>query len=373
MHKVWDKIIGQDDVVRVLQNALKADKLPQTFLFVGPEGLGKTLAAKALAINVMCEEDSCGACPTCQRIMRETHPDFHIIEPQGTREYLVDQIRTLMHDMSFLPVQSKRKFYIIKAADVLNLSSANALLKTLEEPPPHVVIILFAHTIEPVLPTIVSRCIPVRFKTLPLPQMLDILSKKPGHSKEDALIALAATGSVLGDAASFMDSSARKSARRLSVRTFRNLVELDDLEILEATRELLVAINGPKEEMRQQQEADLELQADLLDSRAIRELKKLNERQLKAYDIRNINEFLNTIQSLLRDTLALSQGVDELVLNVDVIENLRPLSKTISAQDIAQSIEAIDKARLRIARNVGSALVIETVLFEIREVLRCPR
>lgn len=369
----WDQVIGQEEAVDTLTTSLASGNLSHAYLFVGPEGLGKINAARAIAASLMCGENSCGTCFVCERLNRGTHPDFNIIEPEGSGGYLVDQIRTLMHDISLRPMEANHKVYVIRSAGLLNISSANAFLKTLEEPPSSVTLILLAHTSEPVLPTIVSRCVVVRFRSLPREDMIMRLVERTGASKEEALIALAATGSVLGQAASFLTSHARRAARDEIIRIFFDLPDLDGAEVLQAASSLLIALNGPVEEMRIKQELDLAKQADLLDERATKALKAHNKRRQSAYEKRNIGEMLNTLQSLLRDTLIISQGAEQLALNGDVRERLGNIAYSITPAKTAQAFDAIEQARTQLSSNVTARLLVEALLFEIREVLQCPR
>lgn len=369
----WDQVIGQEEAVETLTSSLEAGTLSHAYLFVGPEGLGKINTARAIAASLMCEQGGCGTCFICQRLNRGTHPDFTIVEPEGAGGYLVDQIRTLMHDISLRPMEAEHKVYVIRAADMLNVSSANAFLKTLEEPPANVTIILLAHTLEPVLPTLVSRCVVVRFRSLPREDMIMRLVERTGASREEALIALAATGSVLGQASSYILSPARRASREEVIRIFFDLQNLDGAEVLEAASALLIALNGPVEEMRIKQEKDLAQQAELLDERAIKALKAHNKRRQSAYEKRNVGEALNTLQSLLRDTLIISQGAEQLALNVDVRERLGNIAYAITPVKAAQAFGAIEVARIQLSSNVTARLLIEALLFEIREVLQCPR
>lgn len=367
---MWDRILGQDEALQTLRPAFESGTHASSYLFIGAEGLGKTDTARAIASTLFCADASCGECFACGRLERETHPDFVIIEPEGSQGYLVSQIRTLIHDMSLMPLEANYKVYVIRGADTFNAASANAFLKTLEEPPPHAIIILLAQNIERVLPTVVSRCVTVRFRMLPQKDMLEVLRIKTGASEQDGLIALAATSSMLGEAAAFLESSTRRGVRERIVRTYSELAKFDDLEILENAKEISVALSGPVEEMRQKQEADLAAQADLLNPGAIKALEKLHKQRLSAFEKRNMREFLNIMSSLLRDTLVISKQASDLVLNTDVAHLLAPC---MSPAQIAQAQKAIERARRRVARNVGSLLVIETILFEIREVIACQK
>lgn len=368
MNKFWNDIIGQDDAVKQLRNAQDASALSHAYLFVGAQGLGKTNAARALAAGALCAKGGCKTCSVCQRLERETHPDFRLIEPAGP-QYSVDQIRTLIHDATLAPVEGDHKFYVIYAVDLFNDASANAFLKTLEEPNPRVTFILIAHNVQAVLPTIVSRCLVVRFKTLPQRTMIEQLIERTGCNEEDALIALGACGMVLSTATRFLLSPQLRATRNETARVFRVLKDSDDLEVLDLARSLMVAMKGPLEELGKKQEAELKERADLLDPHAQKALAERNKRRMSAYEKQSINEVLNVFQSLLRDTLCISQGVSAMVLNIDETVYLSELSETIEPAKVADALRIIDEARTRIALNIDTQLVLETTLFRIREVL----
>lgn len=373
---MWDRIIGQDVALSSLRNAVAAGTASHAYLFVGPQGLGKIAAAQALAAARMCpnrtpERGGCGECDTCRRIARGTHPDVTVVEPEGATGYLAEQVRSLIHEVSLAPMEAPHKVVIVRSADLFNDSSANAFLKTLEEPPANVTIVLLAHTVEPIIPTILSRCVTVRFRPLPLATMIDTLVSATGASADEARIALAATGSVLTEAEAHLRSHARRSGRATVVRAFRDLPDADDLDVMNFARDILVGIKGPVEEMRQRQELEVAAQAEVLDRVAIKTLEGYNKRRLSAFERQSVGEVLNIIGSLLRDVLALSQDADDMVLNSDVVNDLYRFSVCVTPSGIQRGYDALSTARKRLAQNVGIQLTLEAVLFDIREVLQC--
>lgn len=368
MNKFWDDVIGQEEAVQQLRSASESGALSHAYLFVGAQGLGKTDAARAMAAYEFCGQGGCKQCSACTRLSRDTHPDFVLVEPAGP-QYSVDQIRTLIHDASLAPAEGGHKFYVIYAVDLFNEASANAFLKTLEEPNPRVTFILITHNMQGVLPTIVSRCIVVRFKTLPQSVMVEKLIERTACSKDDALIALGACGSVLANATRFLLSPQMRATRNEVVRTFRSLKDTDDLEVIDAVSAVLTAMKGPLADMAKKQEEELKERAELLDPKASKQLAERNKRRLSAYEKQSINEVLNVFQSLLRDTLCISQGARALVLNRDEVDYLAELSRTLQPVKVHDALRFIDEARSRVALNLDTPFVLETMLFRIREVL----
>jgi DNA polymerase III subunit delta' len=178
----WSNMIGHREIIERFARLVARDKLASTFLFVGPEGIGKRLFAEGLAEVLLCQRReagsfaACGQCPSCIQVRSQSHPDVLRVEkPEdknvlpielfvGDREHRAEE--GLCRDIRLKPTAGSRKIAIIDDADYLNQESANVLLKTLEEPPPRAVIILIGTSPQRQLPTILSRCQLVSFSPL---------------------------------------------------------------------------------------------------------------------------------------------------------------------------------------------------------------
>ena len=185
-------IIGQQAAVASLRAAVSREAVPQAYLFVGPEGVGKTRAAVELAKAVNCqrraagESDACDACLNCARIAADQHPDVARIAPDG-EQTKIWQFWTrpghppgALENLHFAPVAGPRRVYLIERAETLNEESANSLLKALEEPPAYVHFVLCAPAQSAVLPTILSRCQVVRFGQVATGVIADALAGRNG-------------------------------------------------------------------------------------------------------------------------------------------------------------------------------------------------
>lgn len=157
----FEELAGQQHIVKTLKNAVKQNKIAHAYLFCGPRGTGKTTVAKILAkaINCTCENKEnipCDECENCISIMNGTHPD--IVEIDAASNNGVDEVRDLIEKVKYAPIEGKYKVYIIDEVHMMSTGAFNALLKTLEEPPAHVVFVLATTEPHKILPTIISRC-----------------------------------------------------------------------------------------------------------------------------------------------------------------------------------------------------------------------
>jgi DNA polymerase-3 subunit delta' len=204
-------ILGQDWVVSHLQAARLAGRLAHAYLFLGPHGVGKATTARALAAALNCaqptaEGDACGTCPSCRRLAAGSHPDFLVISPEGAQAQIkIDQIRELRRLTGYPPLGGGWRVVLIKPAEALsalNDAAANALLKTLEEPPPQHLLVLTARGEADLLPTIVSRCHKLAFAPLPTALIIRELESRRGLPRSQAGLVAALSGGSLGRALS---------------------------------------------------------------------------------------------------------------------------------------------------------------------------
>ena len=156
------------------------------YLLLGPANSAKEDAAWLIAQTAICPAGRCGACEDCLQTARHNHPDVHFVSPQSAQGYLVGQIRDLIDDIQLAPIRGKRKVYVLDDAQCLTASSANALLKNLEEPPEDTVFVLLATTSDAVLPTVASRCQTLQFPALSRPTRFSSSPGPAAQSKPNA-------------------------------------------------------------------------------------------------------------------------------------------------------------------------------------------
>lgn len=209
----FDQVVGQDHVIQTLRNALALGRVGHAYLFSGPRGTGKTTTARLLAkaVNCLAEElgdRPCNSCRRCQAVNEGRFLD--LIEIDAASNTGVDDIRDLREKIGFAPNEGRYKIYIVDEAHMLSTAAFNALLKTLEEPPPHAIFVLATTEAHKIPATVLSRCQRFEFRRIPLSQIVARLEAILGHEGAAAepaaldLIARQATG-ALRDAESLLD------------------------------------------------------------------------------------------------------------------------------------------------------------------------
>jgi DNA polymerase-3 subunit delta' len=207
----FHKIIGHQRPIKWLQTAVKTNHLGHAYLFHGEPAIGKRYTAMALTQLLHCEHppldstpDACGTCRSCHQVEQAIHPDCLIIQPEDTQKpnpkIKIDQIRAIEHLVIYRPLVGSHKVCLIDDADTMTTEAANALLKTLEDPPDHCLFLLVSSRPEHLLPTIRSRCIALRFSPLPVSLIDEFLKKQRSMEAGDAKLLSTFSEGRLGQA-----------------------------------------------------------------------------------------------------------------------------------------------------------------------------
>ncbi len=295
--KLFSEITGQEHVVQTLTNALTSGTSSHAYLFCGPRGSGKTSMARLLAKALNCENrkegefEPCNKCSSCMEISEGRSIDLIEIDAASNRG--VDEIRELRDGIKFRPAKSKYKVFIVDESHQLTKEAANALLKTLEEPPAHAVFILATTEIHKMIPTIISRCQRFDFRKLTLPEIISrlemIAKKEQVHIERPALELIALnSGGAIRDAEGLLDQALTFSGTLgrtgvIKAEDLKELLGMVDVKIVSEFVDLLGAKKGGEA------------------------IKFLNEILEKGKDVQ---EFAKAVINYLRQGLILKIGVE---------------------------------------------------------------
>lgn len=244
--QIFDELTGQEFVVSTLKNSIKSGRIAHAYLFSGPRGVGKTSAARILAKALNCEngptETPCGDCACCSEIAKGVSLD--VIEIDGASNTSVNDVREIKDEVLFAPNSSRYKIYIIDEVHMLSNSAFNALLKTIEEPPPYIVFIFATTEIHKVPATIRSRCQQFNFRLLPadiiVEKLKEVVEETGLSAESDALywIAKESTGS-LRDAYTLFDQVVSFSEETISLAVIRDKLGLVGLDRINELGEII--------------------------------------------------------------------------------------------------------------------------------------
>ena len=195
---VWDQLAGQEAVVGQLQAAVSGG-MTHAWLFTGPPGSGRSVAARAFAAALLCENGGCGVCPSCRQVRAGTHADLLLVRPEGL-SYGVKQTRDLVLRAAGAPAGGRWLVVLFEDADRCTEQAANALLKAIEEPAPRTVWLLCAPSAEDLVTTIRSRCRVVTLRVPPSEAVARVLAERDGIDHDRALAAARAAQGHVGRA-----------------------------------------------------------------------------------------------------------------------------------------------------------------------------
>lgn len=338
------EIIGHDRALDFLRRSIASGRSGASLIFHGPEGVGRRFAALSLAQALNCVREpgeGCGTCRTCSRIARvergtvqegdhkgdaceyTSHPDVHIIVP-GRNEIRIDEVRSLRQQAHRRPFEGRRSVFIVDPAERLTPAAANAILKTLEEPPPTTCIVLVASDPSALLPTVRSRCRLIPFHALPPSAVREALLRDGRLAEGDAVIVSTLSDGRIGRALSF------------------------DLEGYRERREGMLAVLGRLS--RPAPRAHILKDAEVLGSRG---------------DAFEMGKALEILEGLLRDALVLHSGGDpRWLVNADALEQVRTVASHLG-DGLPECLRRIGRARIDLRWNVNRSLLAETLLLDL--------
>lgn len=324
-------ILGHEQIIAHLQNAIEEDKVSHAYIFNGPEASGKMMLAEAFAMALQCEGEGkgkrpCLECRSCRQAADHNQPDIIYVSHEKPNTIGVDDIRTqINNDIDIKPYSSRYKVYIVDEAQKMNQQAQNALLKTIEEPPAYAIILLLTTNADSFLQTILSRCITLNLKAVKEDKIKEYLMKHYQIPDYQADICAAFSQGNVGKAIQLASS---EEFGELKASVLQLMKRLEDIDLYEMTGAV---------------------------------------KQIAEYKL-SVNDYFDLMMIWFRDVLYLkaTNDVDGLIFKDEVYDIKKQAAKR-SYQGIETILEALEKAKIRLNANVNFDLVIELLLLTIKE------
>lgn len=316
----FTQLVGQDKAKKLLSRSLSRRRIPHAFLFSGTGGVGKTLYARGVAAAITCKDvnrlGACGICSSCKKFRSMNHPDYLVIQPQNG-VIKIDQIRQLPKELSFPPYESAMRIVVLEDVHTMRGEAANALLKTLEEPPANNLLILTADSSKEILSTLTSRCQLLPFAPLTQEQTSTILQQHGIDEEQAGLLAVLSEGSP------------------------GNALLLHETEMVEIWKEIVIFLSNPSIDK----------------DRGTLFLLRLAEKMAALKD--DLWSLLGLLRLWLRDLLL---DKNDVVRMITVDKEL----KSWSSDELFAKLQAIERAEQELSRNCNKNLVCEVLLFKLQ-------
>ena len=322
-------ILGHEQIIAHLQNAIEEDKVSHAYIFNGPEASGKMMLAEAFAMALQCEGEGkrpCLECRSCRQAADHNQPDIIYVSHEKPNTIGVDDIRTqINNDIDIKPYSSRYKVYIVDEAQKMNQQAQNALLKTIEEPPAYAIILLLTTNADSFLQTILSRCITLNLKAVKEDKIKEYLMKHYQIPDYQADICAAFSQGNVGKAIQLASS---EEFGELKASVLQLMKRLEDIDLYEMTGAV---------------------------------------KQIAEYKL-SVNDYFDLMMIWFRDVLYLkaTNDVDGLIFKDEVYDIKKQAAKR-SYQGLETLLEALEKAKIRLNANVNFDLVIELLLLTIKE------
>ncbi|MBR6696651.1 MAG: DNA polymerase III subunit delta [Lachnospiraceae bacterium] len=325
----FSKIIGHQKIIEHLKGAIEFEKVSHAYIFEGEDGIGKKMLAKAFAMTLQCMEggnEPCMRCHSCKQAMTDNNPDIIMVGHDKPNIIGVDDIRTgLNSDVDIKPYSNRYKIYIIDDAEKMNVAAQNAMLKTIEEPPAYVIIMLLTTNSDIFLPTILSRCIKLSLKPLSFTMVFDYLVKNLGIKPDVAEFCASFSQGRLGKAIEIASSQEYVEIRETALWLLKNVDDMETDKLMDTFKRLAT---------------------------------------FKA----QIHDFMDFMMMWYKDVLLYKATANVNALTFkDALSYIREQAVRHSYEGLENILNAFTKAKDRLKANVNFDLVVELLVMTIKE------
>lgn len=351
-------IIGQETAVAALRTAIARDAVPHSYLFVGPESVGKAATALEFAKALEClhptaDRDACGVCANCRRIRESQHPDVVRVAPDGefTRIWQLwsrpGHPPGVLETLPFRPVAGPKRIYIFERAETMNDESANSLLKALEEPPPYVQFVLCATSPSAVLPTILSRCQMVRFRQVATAAIASWLERTKDLPPTEARVIAAYAQGAPGRALRLSETPELRGQRETLLTLAERIAASPGIAAFKLAEELRSAAKPPAAKGKKGADGD----SDSSEDKTARG---------------DITRALDVLAAWHDDLLAVAlRGPNAPVVHEERRSALVQAAGRYRPEQIAENVEALFQFRRHLARNANAQLATEVLMLKL--------
>ena len=342
----FSDIIDQNQLKDHMQNALLTDKISHAYIISGESGSGKEFVAGIFAKALQCESreerggytEACNTCPSCVKALSDSHPDIITITHEKPGSIGVDDIRQkLRDDVVIKPYESKYKIYIIPEGEKMTPAAQNALLKTLEEPPSYIVIIILTSNINAFLPTIISRCIVLPMKPAQDDAIRKYLMEECHVVDYKAMLCASFARGNVGKALELASNERFENLKNMTIELISKLERLEIHDIMDRLHALLAPVEGEEKSAK------------------------------KGIDPKNLEDFMDILFFLFRDMLVYkaTENPEHLIFS-DKMSYIRSVTVNISYEELNEIIKTMEQAKNRIDSNVNIDLALELMLIAIK-------
>ena len=343
----FSDIIDQEQMKEHMQHVLKTDKVSHAYIISGESGSGKEFIARIFAKALQCESkqekgeylEACNECPSCIKALSENHPDIITITHEKPASIGVNDIRhKLRDDVVIKPYESRYKIYIIPEGEKMTVEAQNALLKTLEEPPSYIVIIILTSNLNAFLPTIISRCIVLPMKVARDDSIRKYLMEQCQVVDYKAMLCASFARGNVGKALELASNERFETLKNETIELVSRLKHLETHEIMDRVHMLLEPAEGEEKASK------------------------------KGIDIAQYEDFMDILLFLFRDMLLYKASEnDHHLIFTDKVSYISSVTADISFEEINMIIKEMETAKSRINSNVNIDLALELMLLSMKE------